>query len=477
MEAMIQRDFLLLLVAGFFALVVFYDSAHANPNPALSKKLSTIVPSQGGNVSVLVYDLSQNRKVFGRNEKQRLKPASILKVVTASAALAELGPEYRFQTGVWYFGKNGPTIDNLYVRGGGDPSFTTEDLWILARRIYHSGVKRVKRLALDDTYFNGAKQREGQRAYEAASSALSLNFNTITLHVCPTLPGKAASVIPDPWELTFSRDEPVLVGEIQTVSRGRSTYRIDEQRCSTADCVVKFRLAGKISANSACVEVYRSIGSPVAYFAKTLANFLEYLGVKVDRVDVNPTAIPKTARQLTSYSSRALSQIVRDMNLYSSNFISEQLLTAFGYSSKGERVRQREEGLLKIQDFLEAIGMAKSDFHIVDASGLSHDNRVTAEVILKTLLWAYHQESIGAEFVSSLPVAGRSGTLKRRKPARRGMILRAKTGTLTGVSSLAGYVNSQKGVPYAFVVIQNKTKGKRIAERLEEKVVTAIYDS
>jgi D-alanyl-D-alanine carboxypeptidase/D-alanyl-D-alanine-endopeptidase (penicillin-binding protein 4) len=458
-------------------LLLLPGTAISDPADPLMQSLAATFRGASSKSALAVYDLKKDSYIFGQNQSKLLKPASILKIVTASAALAELGPEYRFQTGLWYFGKNGQTIDNLYVRGGGDPSFTTEDLWILARRVYHTGIKRIKRLAIDDSYFHGAKLREGQRAYEAGSSAVPLNFNTVTLHVCPTLPGQPASVIPDPWELSFGRSSSITTGQIRTVAKGRSTYRIDEQACDTSNCAVRFRLSGQIVQNSACVEVYRSVRSPNAYFLNTFANFLNYLGVRVDRVTTTPAPVPQSARQLTSYNSRALTQIVRDMNLYSSNFIAEQLLTTFGFSDASENYRQRGQGLRKMEEFLTAIGVPPADFQIVDASGLSHDNRVTADAILKTLLWVYHQENIGSEFLTSLPVAGRSGTLKRRTPARSGLILRAKTGTLTGVSSLAGFVNSKSGTPYAFVVIQNKTKGKRAAEQVEDRVVATLYNS
>jgi D-alanyl-D-alanine carboxypeptidase/D-alanyl-D-alanine-endopeptidase (penicillin-binding protein 4) len=456
-------------------LLLFATVPSAWANPQLQRKLSEALEGASSSSGVVVFDLKNQQQVFSHNNNMRLKPASILKIITSAAALAELGPEFRFQTGVWYYGKSSGVVDNLYVRGGGDPSFTTEDLWILARRVYHSGVKRVKMLAVDDSYFHGVKQREGQRAYEAGSSAVSLNFNTVTLHVCPSTPGQPATVIPDPWELTYGTKVPITTGKINTISRGRSTYRIDEQACAD-QCAVRFHLSGQISANSACVEVYRSVRSPVMYFTNTFANFLSYLGVKVDRVSTTPVNVPSKARQLTNYSSRALTQIIRDMNLYSSNFIAEQLLTVFGYPDPGVGVRKREEGLKKIEQFLIGIGASPADFDIVDASGLSHDNRVTAQVMLKTLLWVYHQENIMTEFISSLPVGGISGTLKKRS-TRFGMILRAKTGTLTGVSSLAGFVNSQSGTPYAFVVILNKTKGKRMAERIEDRVVSALYGS
>lgn len=458
-------------------LSVLLLSAHVTAEPSnIQSRLSTLAPARGGSTTAIaVYDLDAGRSIYVRNNLKPLKPASIMKVVTSGAALQELGPDFRFKTEVWETDRLGNRVGALYVKGGGDPSFTTEDLWVLARRIARVGIKEIGALRIDDGFFVGEKEREGQRAYEAGSSAVSLNFNTITIQICPGAIGKPAHLSIDPWEQYDQVGTTPFTGSIKTISSGRSNYRVDEIPCKTPGCLLRFKVSGTFNINQACSEVYRSVSSPGRYFLGTLAGFLKYIGLNVRQVVYSPSTVPPHARPTTTYYSRALSEVIRDMNHYSSNFIAEQLLTAFGYSSKRLDKRERHIGLDKIDRFLAKLGSKSSEYDVRDGSGLSHDNRLTASSVLRVLIWLYENNNFGSEFIASLPVSGRSGTLKHRRTPRSGMVLRAKTGTLTGVSSLAGYTMDYAGRRYAFVIIQNGTRSKPSAEKFEDQVLRVIF--
>ncbi|MCB0340095.1 MAG: D-alanyl-D-alanine carboxypeptidase, partial [Bdellovibrionales bacterium] len=156
---------------------------------------------KGAHLSVL--DIRSRQKVFSYRDSDQVKPASVLKLLTSSVALRRLGAHHQFET--YFFTdqsgvKNGK-IEHLYVKGGGDPSLTIEDLWIVVRSLRRRGVRPIGSIWLDDTYFEHIKPAVGQRAYETGTSALSFNHNSIEFEVCPSINGAPAAISYNPLEM------------------------------------------------------------------------------------------------------------------------------------------------------------------------------------------------------------------------------------------------------------------------------------
>ena len=127
-----------------------------------------------------------------------------------------------------------------------------------------------------------------------------------------------------------------------------------------------------------------------------------------------------------------------------------------------------------MQRFVQALGFPPSSFIIEDSSGLSHENRLSSQIIVTILVELFRSNRYGPEFVSSLSVAGRSGTLKDRTLGENQVSVRAKTGTLTGVVSLAGYLTSESNRVFAFALLQNGVKSKANAHALERKLMALL---
>ena len=125
--------------------------------------------------------------------------------------------------------------------------------------------------------------------------------------------------------------------------------------------------------------------------------------------------------------------------------------------------------------YLAKLGFSANEYNVVDGSGLSHENRLSARVITALLLKVHRQRILQPEFEKSLSVMGQSGTLKKRKPPVSGLRLRGKTGTLDGVSSLAGYLFDVSGNKLAFAIIQNRTASRERALSLEDRLVKEFY--
>ncbi len=432
----------------------------------LSAKVQRLVETLAPSINVAVVDLRTGNAIYQHRAQDQVKPASILKTITSSVALSILGPDYHFKTGFLSdsgIGKGG-VVSTLYVRGGGDPSLTIEDALMAARRLHRLGVRKVGRIVVDDSIFDGFKARVGERAYEAGASGLAFNFNTLGFDICSTEVGRPALVIPDPNELPVD-----ITGRIMTVSKKKAYYRIDDESRTMGG--LTFSLKGEIRKTGGCETIYRSIDNPAEYFGLTMAGLLSKFGISVDRKALSRGVVPQGARTIFEHSSKPLSQIVWDLNHYSTNMIAEQLLYHVGFSRSGRL--SRDAGLQRLGMYLEKLGFPSTSFELYDGSGLNHGNRVTAGIMVAVLRDIYKNQTIWPEFEASLAVMGRSGTLRKRMRGLRGGVVRAKTGSLNGVSSLAGYVFADTGARYAFVSIANGSAVIR-ARRFEEELVKAL---
>jgi D-alanyl-D-alanine carboxypeptidase/D-alanyl-D-alanine-endopeptidase (penicillin-binding protein 4) len=227
-----------------------------------------------------------------------------------------------------------------------------------------------------------------------------------------------------------------------------------------------------IASTAGCAEVYRSVTDPTAYFGAVFPQLLRSVGVS-GKLLARRGAPPQNARPLTVARSKPLSQIVEDLNHFSNNFIAEQLLYALG----GPRPYDRERGLGVLTDYLLELGVAASEIRLEDASGLSHENRLTARALTRLLRANLESVEVHPEFEVSLSVAGRSGTLRKRDFGVPDGRVRAKTGTLDGVSSLAGYLTTKRGRRLAFAILLNSMRDKQAALRIEDDLVRLLYQS
>ncbi len=459
-DGLIGFLFLLSFVCVFTCGVVAAQSKKSS----LHSQIARGVPLNNSS-SLVVLDAKTGEKIYAQREAMPLKPASVLKILTTKVAFDKLGPEHRFPTEFYGQGFTGSRLAALYIKGYGDPLFTHEQLWLAARKLFMRGVRSVGQIYVDDTAFVGAHERGGQKAYLAASSALSLNFNTLTFEVCPTTPGKAARVFNDPFEYIVGTK-----GKITTVSSGKNVYGIDEFPGSEGLNMV-YRLQGTMRSGQACDEVYRSVASPALYAGAVLKGILQKLGVDVVG---GPTKkkVPSGAGKIYTHQSKELFKIIRDLNHFSSNFIAEQLLVSIGKESSSTYVRAK--GIAALEAHLASLGEPRADYSIHDASGLSHDNRITARALSKVLLELRNNQSYGAEFVNSLSVDGRRGTLRKRNMDGT---VRAKTGTINNVGTLAGLVQGRSGRDYAFVILQNKIPYRAKASAVEKKLVRILHSS
>jgi D-alanyl-D-alanine carboxypeptidase/D-alanyl-D-alanine-endopeptidase (penicillin-binding protein 4) len=444
----------------------------------IQKQLEALLaasPLASARVSLEVVSLDDGAQIFSRGADEQLNPASNTKLLTAAAALHRLGPEYRFTTDVLADVaplKNKGKVKSLYVKGRGDPSFTTERLEGLAHDLAHRGLKQVGELVLDDSFFDaefwgpGWEKEPSDTAYAAPSGALSVNHNSAAIYVIPgEKAGQKARVEMEPEAKGFF----ALENQVQTLKAG-SRKRVIAHSFDLPDRT-RMNVQGRVATDEGPLVFFRRVTNPTLYFGSTLRQALQARGVKVDKLRRGTT--PESAVLVSSYDSPELGELVRDMNKVSSNFMAENILRTLGAEVKGAPGTW-PKGVDAAEEALAELGVPRGGYQLRNGSGLNDTNRLSAHQLVTVLVAMWKRFPLAAEFLASLPIAARDGTLRTRMEGTDAAgRLRAKTGTLEKVrrvTTLSGYLGTQSGERLAFAFLVNDWAGGRLS------VVTQAVD-
>ena len=407
-------------------------------------------------VSIWVQRPGDPEPELSHNADVPRNPASVIKLFTTFAALAELGPAYRWRTEVFVeeVAEDGRVRD-LWLRGGGDPYLLDEDLWRLAAAIRRAGVSDIDGdLVLDTSYYAiepedpGAFDDRPWRAYNQPPHSLLINFNAMRFHLRPDPASGAVEIHPDPPLPGLEVENRIRLrdGACGGFQRGVSYHVPDTRRVRfegeyPAGCDDDFRL------------VRRAVGAE-DYLTGLFSLVWQQWGGGFSGDWRHGRWIDDAATPLVVHESRPLGEVIRFVNKYSSNVMARQVKLALGSEVHGPPATL-EKGNLAILQILEARGIDTREIHLDNAAGLSRTNRVSARQVAD-LLAAARRGPYMPEFISSLAIAGLDGTARRRfadGPAAGRM--RLKTGRLNDVSAVAGYVRAADDAEYLVVVLVN----------------------
>jgi D-alanyl-D-alanine carboxypeptidase/D-alanyl-D-alanine-endopeptidase (penicillin-binding protein 4) len=418
-------------------------------------------PIGGARKGVLVADVVTGEVLYAKDADALLNPASNVKLVTSAAALARLGPEYRFATELLVDGPSAgsPSVKTLHVRGKGDPTLVTERLWGVAGDLAHLGIKRIGDLVVDASFFDdvgcgpGFDQESGDRSYLAPASAASLNWNTVAVHVGPGARKRERGRV----ALEPASDFFEIVNRTTTVAAtARRHVTISSVPGAGKQRIV---VEGRIPLGSRPQAAWRKIDDPALYLGHTLRELLELRGVAFTG-KVRAGEVPAGAKLVHLVESESLGEIARRLNKTSNNFVAEQLLKTLGAEAKGAPGTWAK-GVAAVEEFLAEAGVPRGSYLMRNGSGLNDANRFSARQVVTLLRAMWARFPLQAEFVASLPVAGRDGTIRWRMEGTEAVgRLRAKTGTLESVTSLSGYVQTAGGRTLAFAVLVNDYAGR-----------------
>jgi D-alanyl-D-alanine carboxypeptidase/D-alanyl-D-alanine-endopeptidase (penicillin-binding protein 4) len=404
-------------------------------------------------IAVAVLDVDTGRYLAVHNEHLPLNPASNAKLYTAGAALALLHGDHRYETSL-----NGTlkdtSVGSVVLRGHGDPSLATEDLFGMVQEMRAHGIRKIDGDILVDQRFHDEQtnppaydqQPNEWAAFRAPVSAVALNENTVTLNVRPTSADQNANAWFDP---------PGFVdvdGSVKTGDEGADNVIL---ALSPNGHRLSAKLSGTVGGGSKLVRYTRRVDDPTLLAGYALKAVLDKLDVKLTG-DVKAGHL-KAQDTLARHESAPLSQLLYPVGKSSDNFYAEMIFKSLGGELKSRPAKHSEAAQL-VTKWVEKIGAMDAGVTIKNGSGLFDANRTTTASVVQLLRACYKDPSIEPEYVAQLAIGGVDGTLaKRFKEHKNERSIRAKTGTLDDVVALSGYVFGPGKSPIAFSILVNKT--------------------
>lgn len=445
---------------------------------------------KSSSVSLCILNTVNGESVFEFNAEESLMPASVLKLVTSSAALELLGPDYHFSTKIGYTGnynkRTGKLTGDLIIKGGGDPALGSEYFkdhysnflknWII--EIRKLGIKKITgRVLVDDSWYDyqpvPAKWlwEDAGNYYGAGAYGLSVFDNKFEIHFRTRGEGSTpviTGIVPDQCKSELSN---------QLIASGDT----DEGYVFSAPYNKYKWIAGSIPVNKEDFVLNASITDPPLLLAEMFDSMLDSAGIDINvspsTVRIEKKPVINTMVVISEMSSPALREIIEVLNHESVNLYAEHLLKELGRTFNNQGTS--DAGVEVLYRFLNDSGVNSSGMFLEDGSGLSPLNAVTSRSLTEILLFMKNKAKYFSEFYSSLPYAGREGTLKNyfRNPVFDSN-LRAKSGSITRVRSYAGYFTTLSSNELAFSILINNYSGpsKRIITGIEDILMETIIN-
>ncbi|MBR1547441.1 MAG: D-alanyl-D-alanine carboxypeptidase/D-alanyl-D-alanine-endopeptidase [Prevotella sp.] len=350
---------------------------------------------QTSQLGLMVYDLTADSAIYRHNERQMMRPASTMKLVTSITALDRLGWQHKYRTSLYYQGtiQGGRLNGDVYCVGGFDPMLTEDDVRALAMRLRNFGVDTLQgRIVADQSMKEAAEYGEGW---------------------C--------------WDDDNPRLLPLTIGRKDTFT---------------------------------------------ATFYKALAD----CGVVMEQVECTDGRLSGKSFFVAA-ATHTIDDVLQHMMKDSDNFYAESMFYQIA-ASTGIRPAKASDARNLVKRLINKLGLGKNPYRIADGSGLSLYNYVSAELETMLLRYAYLNADIYDHLYPALPIAGEDGTLKKRMTAlnTRGNV-HAKTGTLTGISSLAGYCTAANGHQLCFAIINQGVMRNQSGRNFQDKVCGILIEN
>ena len=451
-----RRNSFFARIVVVLALALFSTAATAALPPPVAQALAAAAIPESA-IGLYVHEIGEERPVVVHGAERALNPASTMKLVTTYAGLELLGPAYTWSTEIYAAGavQNEILSGDLIIRGYGDPKLTLENFWLLLRNLRARGIREIRGdVLLDRTFFSADDYDPARfddqptRPYNTGPDPLLVNFKAVTLQFVPELDARLR-VITDPALPQVQVVNNVVLNDTPCgdwVSR----LRIDTQANAEHARLV---LGGTYSRD--CGERARSFSvlSHRAYVAAVFTQLWKDVGGTLTGT-VRDGQVPQAARLISTTRSDALSEVIRDINKYSNNVMARQLfltLGALGGGVPGTLDKSRNV----VRQWLAQKGTPAPELVIDNGSGLSRTERISARTLGEMLLGAY-RSPVMPELMASLPVVAADGTMRKRlSNAEVAGQAHIKTGSLSGVRSIAGYVLDTRGKRIVVVFIVN----------------------
>ncbi|WP_227936329.1 D-alanyl-D-alanine carboxypeptidase/D-alanyl-D-alanine endopeptidase [Alkalihalobacillus deserti] len=477
------------MILFFFSVLLIMNLSIAHVEAMDRQKLVDLIDNdpalEGALLSVSVRSAKTGEVLYEHLANTRLRPASNMKLFTAAAALSVLGEHHRFTTELYMDGKiKWKILDgDLYIKGNGDPTLLGKDIDELVRQLKIQGVRIIKgNLIADDSRYDDERYpidlpwSDEETYYGAQVSALTVapdddyEAGTVVIEVTP---GKE---INDKGEVTVSpgSDTLMLVNKSTTIEANQKL----DLKISREHGTNVIYIDGVIPKNASTHKESIAIWEPTDYVLHLFKQTLKEQGITL-LGSIKKGKLPLTAKKLTTHESMPLSELLVPFMKQSNNGHAEILIKEMGYVREEEGTW--DKGLNVLEEELKQWNIETEKMVIRDGSGISHVSGIPTHQI-SGLLYEIQAEPWFSIFLQSLPLVDGGvpldrGTLNDRlKQTVASRRVRAKTGTLTTVSSLAGYVEPKEGEALVFSIISNQIIDGDKAKDLEDQLVLALLE-
>lgn len=443
-------------------------------NNEIEDEINKILEDDYFNSTILavdIYDLTDNKSLYKKYDKLLLHPASNMKVLTTATALEYLGKDYSFKTSVYHTGilMDSVCYGDVYVVGGFDPDFTTEDLDTLVMKIKNYGINEIRGNLYGDVsnmdslfWGNGWMWDDDPYSDFPYMTPLIVNDASIKVAYEPGLIGK--SII---YSLIPQTDFFDINNTSITTKEDTSNLTITRDWLNRGNEII---VEGDLSYRAKPDTVQFNIVNPEYYFLYLMKEKLEENSIKFfGRLDT--LTLPEFSNHIYT-KSRNFSEVIVNLNKESDNLSAEMTLRALALQYF-DKPASAEKGIFMIDSLITKIGLDYKDYKIVDGSGVSHYNLVSTELLIELLKYFYFHSKDNYEILkNSFPIAGVDGSLENRmRRSKAYNNVHAKTGTLTGVSTLSGYLKSKNKHDVAFsIFVQNFVNSAKVARRYQDRI-------
>ncbi|WP_434697266.1 D-alanyl-D-alanine carboxypeptidase/D-alanyl-D-alanine-endopeptidase [Pseudomonas sp. Z1-14] len=453
----------LLLASLLLPLALPVSTQAATINTALSPNVQKALKNsklQDNALSLVMVPLNGPGTPTLYNADVSVNPASTMKLVTTYAALEMLGPNHQWKTEFYTDGtlSGGILNGNLYLKGGGDPKLNMEKLWLLMRDLRANGVQQITGdLVLDRSFFIQPQLPEFNDDGNDENKPFLVKPDSLLVNL------KALRFVArnDAGRVLISVEPPIASIRIENVVKAANSKQctggVRYNPVAQADGSMTVTVSGQLGEGCSS-QTYLSLLDHATYTAGAVRAIWKELGGSIQGSD-RLAATPKNAKLLARAFSPDLAEIIRDINKYSNNTMAQQLFLSLGAEFRNEADGDDAKAAQRVvRQWLAKKGITAPHLVMENGSGLSRAERVSARE-MAAMLQAAWRSPYAAEFISSMPIAGTDGTMRKRlKTTAMAGEAHVKTGTLNTVRAIAGYSRDINGNTWAVVAILNDPK-------------------
>jgi D-alanyl-D-alanine carboxypeptidase/D-alanyl-D-alanine-endopeptidase (penicillin-binding protein 4) len=475
-----------------FILLPLTFAANSQADSAVRRFLSAPY-MKGASVSICIRDVAADSIIYGYDAEREVVPASVMKIVTTSAALEILGENFRFETALMYDGniENGVLNGNLYICGGGDPTTGSADAgddknavfreWISA--VKQAGIKKINGAVIaDESIFDteGVSMkwmREDLGSYYGQGCyGLNIFDNRYSLVLKTGQAGSRPEITatkPDMNGLAF-HNYLVASDKAERDSIYITGFPYSNERY----------LYGAVPANKTNITVEGDIPEPALFLSEYFVKMLHGEHIAVSGKSSCHRILaqegmwhPQNRKLLTTTYSKPLKELIKITNRVSSNLYADAFLKTAGLKYRGnEVISSFDRGVRTIQKHWQEKGIDVSSLRMHDGSGLAPTDRLTAKILCDILSCMAAKSAYSKTFTESIPKAGLEGTVRNTlKGSRLQGVARLKSGSMSLVRSYAGYV-AKDGKQYTVAILVNNfaCKQNQIKQDIE-RLLLALF--